>query len=158
MYLIIKDQQLLGYTYEKLALAAFMQVCKKHGVEITYKECSDDLPMKNKLVKTREHIKNLVDWYSRQPDHTCFYHHYVRLNTNVITTISLEFKRELHKAYYELFLKDLTENLCDCLDDCQHKPTYQHNGPGWFNGIPFSARAKHSQRFHESMRRRYGMK
>jgi hypothetical protein len=156
MYLIIKDNQLLGYTYEKLALAAFMQVCKRHGVTVSYKECPEDVLMKKGIVKTKEHIEHLVTWYSQQPEHTIWYHHYIRLNTNLIPQISWEFRKEVHKAYYELFLKDLTEDLCDLIDAYNQQPKY--NGRGWYNGVPISSRAKRKQRFYEGQKRRYGFK
>ena len=148
MFLIFKDSQLLGYTYEKLALAAFMKVCKNHGTTVTYRVVSDETPQKIPLVMTRDHIENLVTWYSRQPEHTCWYHHYIRLNTKLITAISMEFRREVHKEYYDLFLKDLTEDIADLMDEALHKPEP--------HGYPFSARAKRKKRFFEEQARRFG--
>lgn len=155
MYLIIKDSHLLGYTYEKLALAAFMKVCKEHGITVGYKEYPEDVLVKKGFVKTKEHIENLVTWYSRQPEQTIWYHHYIRLNTKLIIDIGWEFRKELHKAYYDLFIKDLLEDVCDLMNASNSQPRY--SGRGWFNGIPMSARAKRKQRFYESQRRKYGL-
>lgn len=111
MYLITLNNQLLGYTYNKIALAAFLQVCREQSIYPTYKECSDALPTKEGFVKTKEHIENLVNWYSRQPNNTIYYHHYIRLNTNLITSISYEFREKLHEKYYKLFMTSLIEDL-----------------------------------------------
>ena len=122
MYLIFKENQLLGYTYEKLALAAFMKVCKEHNEKVSFKECPEDVLMKKGVVKSQEHIRNLVTWYSKQPASTCWYHHYIRMNTKLLQNISWEFRREVHKAYSDLYMKDLMEGLCDLLDESYHKP------------------------------------
>lgn len=116
MYLITLDNHLLGYTYNRIALAAFLQVCKEQSIYPTYRECPDELPMKRGLVKSKEHIQNLVNWYSRQPGNTIYYHHYVRLNTQLIPTISWDFRKKLHEKYYNLFMMSLIEDLNSLLN------------------------------------------
>lgn len=150
MYLIFLDNQLIGYTYEMLALKAFFKVCHEKGIYPFYRNVEENIILRDRPnVLSKEHIQNLVTWYSRQPEHTCYYHHYIRMNTHLIPEIDWDFRKALHKAYYELYMESLTENLNDLLDETSYETNTHHSSP-------FSSRARKARRFFESMHRRYG--
>lgn len=115
MYLIILDSKLLGYTYNKLAVIAFMRLNDKSKtpLNVTIKKVSDDYPIKG--VKTKNHLENLVEWYSKN-GYDLYLWKYISYNRNIITKFSYSFIYNFHKIMWNLQLDDLCDNLNDELN------------------------------------------
>lgn len=110
MYLILSNSELLGYTYNKLAVIAFMRLVNKSKtpLDITIKKTSDSYPIKG--IKTKEHLENLVNWYRRN-GHDYYLWKYISYNRNIIPKFSYSFMGNFHKIMWDLQLDDLCNSL-----------------------------------------------
>ena len=115
MYLILLDSELLGYTYNKLAVLAFIKVNNrsKTPLNISIKRVPDNHLVKG--VKTEMHIENLVNWYSRN-GYDLYLWKYISYNRKMVPKFSYSFIYNFHKIMWDLQLDDLCNNLNDELN------------------------------------------
>ena len=112
MYLIFLNSQLLGYTYNKVAVIALIRVNNKF----------DKLPLKTVkapddylvgAVKTSYHIDNLVKWYKNH-GYNKYMWKYIVYNRGIIPEFSLRFIGEFHDtmcAIYDKYYEEYVANV-----------------------------------------------
>lgn len=116
MYLINYQGQLLGYTYEAMAIAALMKVMQEREFTgISYEKVDDNLPMLGDVCKSRGHIENLVRFYARE-GYSCYYWKYIQYNRNLIPKFSQDFIERFQHVYEDMYVLELNRLLDTCLN------------------------------------------
>lgn len=119
MYLIFNESKLIGYTYNKLALATLLKLNKdsiKGKLSLTVKEVDDkNLPFKEGVVKSESHIENLVNWYESRGNWGLW--KYIQYDRSFITKFSYSFMYKFERLMFDLEVKDLFLDLDELLNN-----------------------------------------
>lgn len=112
MYLIFLNSQLLGYTYNKLAVIALIRVNNRFdNLPLKIKETPDNYPVSG--VKTSYHIDNIVKWYENH-GYDKYMWKYIVYNRGIIPEFSLRFIGEFHDtmcAIYDKYYEEYVANV-----------------------------------------------
>ena len=116
MYLLFSNSQLIGYSYNAMAVKVLEELCKKQkeAFPLNVVETSDTTLLKEHVVKDPGHIENLVRWYSKN-GYSFYYWKYIQYNRNAIKEFSIDFIREFHNLYEDLYIRALDRMLNELL-------------------------------------------
>lgn len=119
MYLIFNDSNLIGYTYNKLALVTLLKLNKECSIgklTLSVREVNDiNLPFKEGVVKSKSHIENLVNYYEKRGEWGLW--KYIQYDRRFIPKFSFNFMYRFERLMFDLELKDLSLDLDAVLND-----------------------------------------
>ena len=112
MYLIFNGKKLIGYSYDDVAIKAFKKLA---DFDYNIARVEDSTPFRNGVVKTPEHIKNLVAFYKKLGyEYTAW--KYIQYNRQVIPHFRYDFMEKFEETYNDILIDDINSSLDELLD------------------------------------------
>ena len=112
MYLIFNGKRLIGYSYDEVAIQAFKKLA---DFDYNIAKVEDSIPFKNGVVKTPEHIKNLVAFYKKLGyEYTAW--KYIQYNRQVIPHFRYDFMEKFEETYNDILIDDIESSLDDLMN------------------------------------------
>lgn len=112
MYLIFNGKKLIGYSYDEIAIQAFKKLA---DFDYNIVKVEDSTPLKDGMVKTPEHINNLVSFYKKAGyEYTAW--KYIQYNREVIPHFRYDFMKRFEEVYNDILVDDINSSLDELLN------------------------------------------
>lgn len=115
LFLIYLNDDLFAYSYNDDAVVTLLRVTEGQLALRVETVTTDNIPLKKEIIKSKEHIENLVTWY-RINGYQWYKWKYVQYNRNLIPHFSLSFMEKFHNTMKKVELQTLSEALDNLLN------------------------------------------